>query len=422
MNRTDYILMLEAIRAGIPSRITVDATSDLRHHLEAKIEKDLALLESGHSPKGRLVWGEYGQGKTHLLKLMEKHILDNGFAVSYVSLSRQLNLSNLSNLFPALASHLLIRDAKIPGLLNPLTMESMPSEFLQNLPLIEQKICHPLPAYVFRAFARYDSQNLVLLYNALMGKKENVTSAKKICREHFKAEMKQMPRFLQKDHLKSFFEFLPHLLQALGYKGWVILIDELEITGKLGKVARLKSYQNLAWLLNWSKQHKLPIYTLAASVKALQEEVFFGKKKNDAEAMPQLAEERFDATEAAAIRSFFDLATDSHNLVLAPVGKKELLTLLNQLLEIHHQAIDWQHPIPETFVQDALKLIEPTGKPVRQIVRIFIEIMDLFAYTGSMPASFTQNLIVDADFEEEESTDNDGSGLIETSLQDIFEL
>lgn len=73
-------------------------------------------------------------------------------------------------------------------------------------------------------------------------------------------------------------------------------------------------------------------------------------------------------------------------------------------------------------MQDALKLIEPTGKPVRQIVRIFIEIMDLFAYTGSMPVSFTQNLIVDADFEEEESTDNDGSGLIETSLQDIFEL
>ena len=69
MNRTDYILMLEAIRAGIPSRITVDATTDLRHHLVGKIDKDLALLESGISPKGRLVWGEYGQGKTHLLKL-----------------------------------------------------------------------------------------------------------------------------------------------------------------------------------------------------------------------------------------------------------------------------------------------------------------------------------------------------------------
>ncbi len=422
MSKNEYIQMLEAIRAGIPSRITVDATTDLRQHLEGKIEKDLAVLESGGSPKGRLVWGEYGQGKTHLLKLMEKHILDAGFAVSYVSLSRQLNLSNLSNLFPALASHLMIREARIPGLLNPLTTQSISHEFLQKLPLIEEKLCHPLPAHIFRAFARYDAQNMVLLYNALMGKKENVTTAKRICREYFKPELKIMPKFRQKDHLISFFEFLPYLLQALGYKGWVILIDELEITGKLGKVARLKSYQNLAWLLNWNKQHKLPIYTLAASVKALQEEVFFGKKKNDAEEMPILAEERFSDTEAGIMKSFFESAADSHNLVLAPVSRKELTMLLDQLLEIHHQAIDWQYPIPESFVADALKMIEPTGKPVRQIVRIFIEIMDLFAHSGKMPPSFTQNLIATADFEEEESMDYNGSGLIETNLQDLFDL
>ena len=223
MSKNEYIQMLEAIRAGIPSRITVDATTDLRQHLEGKIEKDLAVLEGGGSPKGRLVWGEYGQGKTHLLKLMEKHILDAGFAVSYVSLSRQLNLSNLSNLFPALASHLMLCDASIPGLLNPLTTQSISHEFMQKLPLIEEKLCHPLPAYIFRAFARYDAQNMVLLYNALMGKKENVTTAKRICREYFKSELKTMPKFRQKDHLISFFEFLPYLLQALGYKVWVIL-------------------------------------------------------------------------------------------------------------------------------------------------------------------------------------------------------
>ena len=422
MSKNEYIQMLEAIRAGIPSRITVDATTDLRQHLEGKIEKDLAVLEGGGSPKGRLVWGEYGQGKTHLLKLMEKHILDAGFAVSYVSLSRQLNLSNLSNLFPALASHLMLCDASIPGLLNPLTTQSISHEFMQKLPLIEEKLCHPLPAYIFRAFARYDAQNMVLLYNALRGKKENVTTAKRICREYFKSELKTMPKFRQKDHLISFFEFLPYLLQALGYKGWVILIDELEITGPMGKVARLKSYQNLAWLLNWNKQHKLPIYTLAASVKALQEEVFFGKKKNDAEEMPILAAERFSDNEAGIMKSFFESATDSHNLVLAPVARKELTMLLDQLLEIHHQAIDWKYPIPERFVADALKMIEPTGKPVRQIVRIFIEIMDLFAHSGKMPPSFTQNLIETADFEEEEGVDGNGSGLIETNLQDLFDL
>lgn len=424
MNRTDNILMLEAIRAGIPSRITVDATTDLRHHLIEKIDKDLALLESGISPKGRLVWGEYGQGKTHLLKLIETHILDNGFAVSYISLNRNLNLSNLPNLFPALASHLLTPGAKIPGLLNPLTADTLPQDFLQNLPELAKKLSHPLPTYIFRAFARYDAQNLILLYNAMMGKKENLTRAKSICRELYKPEFKQLPRFTQKEHLSSFFEFLPYLLQGLGYKAWVILIDELEITGKLGKVSRLKSYQNLAWLLNWSKQHNLPIYTLAASVKGLQDEVFFGTKKNDAAQMPPLAEERMGAESAAIIRQFFDFVTDPHNLVLAPVQKKELFVLLDQLLEIHHQAIDWQYPIPDTFVKDAIKVIDPSHKPIRQIVRIYIEIMDMYAHSGKMPQAFTENLFTDPDFSEDEAPEATGesTGFRETSLTELFDL
>lgn len=429
MNKTAYILMLEAIRAGIPSRITVEATTDLRHSLVGKIDRDLELLEAGHNPKGRLVWGEYGQGKTHFLKLIEQHILASGYAVSYVSLSRQLNLSNLSNLYPALASHLLVQDSKIPGLLNPLTQGDRLQEFLPKVPEIAQKLSHPLPTMILKAFARYDVQHMVLLYNALMGKKENLTRAKAICKEYFKAEYKALPKFRQKDHLQSFMEFFPYLLQGLGYKGWVILIDELEISGKLGKVSRFKSYQNLSWLLNWSKQHKLPIYSIAASVKAMQDEVFFGKKKNDASQMPELAAERMDSRSAEIMQQFFSYCTDAHNVVLAPVSNKEIKNLLEQLLEIHHQAITWQHPIPDTFVNDAIKVIGPAQKPVRQIVRIFIEIMDVFAHTGRMPAAFSENLMVEYDFNEEaetseiaETKDTSEAGLQETNLSELFDL
>lgn len=418
--------MLEAIRAGIPSRITVDSTTDLRQHLVEKIDKDLDLLESGSKPKGRLVWGEYGQGKTHLLKLVEQHILERGFAVSYISLNRNLNLSKLSNLFPALASHLRTPNAKIPGLLNPLTSDTLAQDFLQKLPEIAQQLSHPLPTYIFKAFARYDAQSMILLYNAMMGKKENLTRAKALCREHFKAEYKLLPRFTQKEHLDSFFEFLPYLLQGLGFKAWVILIDELEITGKLGKVARLNSYQNLSWLLNWSKEHKLPIYTLAASVKGLQDEVFFSKKKNDAVQMPILAQARLGDEAARRMQHFFDLATDAHNLVLAPVHKKELILLLDQLLEIHHQAIDWQYPIPDSFVKDALKIIDAPGKPIRQVIRIYIEIMDIYAHSAKMPMAFTENLFTDPDFTEEEPNEDaslsDATGFHETSIHELFDL
>lgn len=420
-------MMLEAIRAGIPSRSTVEFTSDLRPQLVEKIDKDLALLESGKSPKGRLVWGEYGQGKTHFLKHIEHHILASGFAVSYISLSRDLNLNNLGNLFPALANHLCTSDSRLPGLLNPLTESKVPDSILFELPNISKQISHPLPTQIFKTFSNYEPQNMMVLYNTLMGKKENLTKAKAITREAFKRDYKAMPKFILKEHLISFMEFLPHLLKSMGYKGWVILIDELEIMGKLGKVGRLNAYKNLSWLLNWSNQHNLPLYTLAASVKALQEEVFYGRKKQDAEEMPSLAEQRFDPQTAAIVKQFFEFATDNRNLVLAPIPKKELEPLLQQLFQLHTQAITWQYPAPENFIADALKRIDPASKAIRQIIRMFIETMDIYATKGTLPTVFQENLMDNPDFEEEYPEQSEigaiaENGLIETSLDDLFNM
>lgn len=418
MPNTDYILMLEAIRAGIPSRDTVAGTVDIRKSLMQKLEPDLEKLAGGGSPKGKLVWGEYGQGKTHFLKQLEQNLLSDGFAVSYISLSRQLNLSNLQQLFPALSSHLRIPGHKLPGLLNPLSQLNPPHELISRLPDIAAKLPHPLPTLIFKAFALYEERHTITLYNALMGKKENITNAQRITREYFKAEMKELPRFRQKEHLMSFFEFLPQLLRAMGYKGWVILIDELEITGKLSKVARLKSYQNLSWLLNLNKEHKLPIYTLAASVKTLQDDVFYGTRKNDSRDIPPMAEQRFGEEEAHKVARFFDFASSDSNIVLAPAKKSDYLQLLEELLEIHHLALLWQYEIPSNFVEEALKLIDYRGKPLRQIVRLFIEIMDIYATCGTLPRAFKDNLISEMDFADFEE---DTAGLSETPLQELFD-
>lgn len=418
MLRTENILMLEAIRAGIPSLSSVDKTIDLRDHLTSKILDDLKLMDLGETPSGRLVWGEYGQGKTHFLKLLEQQVLKHGYGVSYLSLSRQLNLSNMQNLFPALASHLKTPGNKIPGLLNPLTSNSVQgTDILTEISNYTKQISHPFPAWVLKAFLQYDPQNMITLYNTLMGKKENVTRSKSICREYFRTDFKTMPKFLMRDHMHSFFEFLPCLIRTLGFKGWVLLIDEFEITGKLGKVARLKSYQNLSWLMNLSKEHDLPLYCVVASVKTLQTDVFYGGKKDDARQMPIMAEERMDAKAALKIERFFKYASSANNIVLAPVPKKRLMELMNQFLEIHYQAVDWQFEVFENFVEIALKSIEYRGKPLRQILRLFIEMMDLYAINGELPQTFDENLMQDIDYEEDQSE----AGLTETDIAEMFD-
>jgi hypothetical protein len=407
--------------------MTVNLLPDLRKGLVKEIDLDLAKMEAEEKVKGRLIWGDYGQGKTHFLKTMEKHILDRGFAVSYLSLNRDLGLSNIHNIYPVLASHLLTHNAVIPGLLNQLTESKLHPSMVANLSELEKQLCHPLPSYIFRAFLRYEPANMILLYNTIMGKRENLSKAKSIVQEYFKPEYKKHPKFVQKDHLIAFFAFLPLLLKSLGYKGWVILIDELEIIGKLGKVGRLNSYKNLSWLLNWQHQHDLPIYTLVASAGALREDVFFGKKKYDARDMPVLARERFDSQNAAAVNSFFDQVTDPTNLILAPIVSQDIYPLLSKLLEIHRQAISWQHQVSDTLIVDAAKRIDPENKPIRQTVRMFIECLDIFAVTGTLPGAFNENLSEYYDFDEElteqiEPEVKANHGFEETKLNDMFDL
>lgn len=264
----------------------------------------------------------------------------------------------------------------------------------------------------------------------MMGKKENLVRAKGIIREKDKERFRDMPKFILKEHLISFFEFLPYLLQGMGYKGWVILIDELEIIGKLSKLGRVKAYKNLAWLLNWGTMHKLPIYTLGASVKALQDEVFYGKKTFDAVEMPNFAIERFGESTANILRNFFTMATESRNLLLTPVSKKEVKPLLAQLLEIHTKAIAWKHEVPHSFIDDALKRIDPANKPIRQIVRMMIELMDIYAISGKMPPAFHEKLIDSYDFEEDiisgdednEEAGGKAKGFCEKPLNELFDI
>jgi predicted ATPase len=64
-NRKQAIAVVESLRAGIPTRASTRELPELRASLTKLIEQDLEQLAQGTTPKGRLIWGAYGQGKTH---------------------------------------------------------------------------------------------------------------------------------------------------------------------------------------------------------------------------------------------------------------------------------------------------------------------------------------------------------------------
>ena len=97
------IFVIESLRAGIPTRLSTRLLPDLRHSITDQIITDLASLESDVPPPGRLIWGQYGQGKTHALTAIEHQALDRNYAVSRISLSREISCHNLLQLYTQLA-------------------------------------------------------------------------------------------------------------------------------------------------------------------------------------------------------------------------------------------------------------------------------------------------------------------------------
>ena len=42
------------------------------------------------------------------------------------------------------------------------------------------------------------------------------------------------------------FRFVPRLMAAAGYKGWIVLLDEVELIGRYSLLQRAKSYAEVA--------------------------------------------------------------------------------------------------------------------------------------------------------------------------------
>lgn len=414
-NKNADILLLESIRTGIPSRLMMEKLPDLRIDITKQIDTDLNELANNQTTQGRIIWGEYGQGKTHFLKMIEQYVLQQGFAVSYYTLNRDLGLNNLKTLFPVLTGQTMTGQNCIPGIMNQLTQDTLPSTIMENLSDIEKKICHSFPSYILQSFLSFkDADEMMLLYNSLMGNSTYWTNSKAICRKVLGSDMKNMPKFTIKDHANCFFEFYPYLIKLLGFKGWVILIDEIELIGKLGKVGRLNSYKNLSYLLNWSNEHDLPLYTLAASAKTLQTDVFYSRK-NDVQKMPDVAKEKFNAETAFHITKFFDLAAKSNrNLILNPINREAYTESFQTIMDLHKKSINWIKPADPSLIETLINIIKPEQKPIRMCIRMFIELLDIYALSGEIYNNIKEQKVKEYDLNEETQ------GFTEIPIEEMF--
>jgi len=390
-HRRKSIAVVESLRAGIPTRTSTRELPDLRESLTDLIRQDLEQFsQSKKHPAGRLAWGPYGQGKTHALTTVEHVALDLGFAVSRVSLSREVSCHHLLNFYGRVASVLRTPDSKMAGLTKALS--SRKAGDLLNSPLADRdRYSHPLPEIVLEDYFFTSGEEQDLLYGDLMGTRITSPELKRI---HRNCRGESMPKFDMNfrttQHGSAYFGVMADAIALCGYKGWVLLLDEVELIGRLGKVGRLQAYRNLNWLLNWSDrpvrrdgdqelfcENPYPIYTFGVVASSLRNDVWFSgtstpSAKNDRSQIPELAIEKFGTDAGQVMQNFFETAIGSTCPTIRPLETSGLIELLDHLVKLHGAAYAWDAQL------DVPKLIQTIGsQPIRTHIRATLEALDI---------------------------------------------
>jgi len=377
VNRDLATNIIESLRSGIPTR---DSTRNLISpfsSLHEKLVKDLDVLANSQGiPQGRLFWGQFGQGKTHELTLLEHTAIDKGFAVSRITINRNLSGQRLDHLYAKLAASIRTPNSNLFGVRHILDKKKL--EDLQDSNIYNQdRYTHPLPALILEIYLRAIAEDQDLLYNALLGSQIPLTEIKRIYRNCCAPSFpKFQERFAANKHSKSYFEVMADILTWCGYSGWVILIDELELIHRLTKLGRMQAYQNLYWLLNWSNSSAFPIFTVGAvtdSLIGLWLTPQGQSKLPDTDLIPQLAEEKCGVESGQALKCFFDYARNTDRCPpLERMSQNDLINLLKRIAEIHGVSYGWQ---PDVDVNSVIR--SQGNAPVRLYIRAVIEALDM---------------------------------------------
>ena len=370
MSKIDSLFVIESLRAGIPTRISTRELPDLRDNLTYSIIKDLMLFEKNTIPQGRILWGQYGQGKTHALTAIEHTALDRNFAVSRVSLSREISLHNLFNFYGQVAPRIKTPDSTLEGIQHYLN-RIQPSELNESGIPEDDRYENQLPAIIFEDYFYTEGEEKDKLYADLTGVRLPVGELGRIHRSSRGTPLPKL-HFKISEHSRAYFGVMADAISFCGFEGWVILIDEVELIGRLGKISRLKAYRNLHWLLNWSNKMKYPIYTVAAAATRLQDDLWYGKKDDDRSLFPEFAKQKFGDEAQREMLSFFDRAIDGMSLKILPAKEEDLIRLLSRISSLHAESYDW---IPDF---EPLEIIRHLGsQPVRTYIRAALEYLDL---------------------------------------------
>ena len=362
--------VIEALRSGIPSRAVGQYFSEARPGIMKEISGHLdETCETGKS-KGMIIAGKYGEGKTHLLNTVFSMAHSNNMVVSYLSLSKETPFDKLYLVYQKLVNNTFLPKRVQPGFTQILEKMTPGSPAANELLLYAAKHLETDKLYyLLRAYLNTeDLDEKFMLQADLEGDFIANVLLKQIYRRIYNERVKYNVNFSKTKHCRDYFSFLSRLFRLMGYNGWVILIDETELIGRLSKKARLNAYRNMAQFLLPDERLE-GIYTLFALGASYTEDVI--ETKHDYENLEEIYPEQQEPS-----RTVLNLITRAQQL--APLTDSEIREVLKKIQVFHGRAYDWN---PNISMGTILAATQSGGYLLRTKLRAAIELLDqLYQY------------------------------------------
>ena len=370
---------MEALRAGVPNRDAVSFLGTDQVTIEQRFRRDIANLEGSRLERrqlpGFVIGGDFGAGKSHLLGWLQHLALDNGFAVSKVVISKETPLGDLPRVFRAAMESLRLPDRA--GGLDEAVHAWRPNT--EPYDEMMRRILAPGSGFEPQLQATLHVHERIRSDPELMRNLETFWQGGRMSLSELKAALRSIGALGQFPDLRSRavrdlaiprFRFAAELLAGAGYRGWVLLLDEIELLASYALQSRARGYAALAALSGNLVEQQVPgVITVAASTTDLTRIVF--DERRDHEVVPQkvgVKHPKLVPEAEAGMRMLMPHTGDW--LTIQPQTATSLEVAYRKTRELYTEAYGWEPP------PNGVELGE-SSRRMRQYVRHWIARWDL---------------------------------------------
>lgn len=356
--------IIEALRSGVPSRAVGSYFTEARPKLMARMDSALKQTSREGKSHGMIIKGRYGEGKTHLLNTVLSMAHAENMVVSIIPISKEIPMNKLFLVYQKLMQNTYLPNRNQPGFMTDVDSRLKDTEFANDLLLyVNTELQRNRISYVLRAYINENrTEEKMKLQADFEGDFLTDAEVKRLFRQNYKTPAKFTESFVKSRHAMDYFRFISYLFERMGYKGWVILFDEAELTGRLGKKQRMAAYENMAQFLINPVMNST--FTLLAFTESYDDDVIEGKHDFD------ILEELYP-DQPEPIRTVLNMILKAPTLI--PLSNSEIHEILEGIIALHGEGYGWDPGINADLLACR---ISGAGYLLRTKLRAAIEYLD----------------------------------------------